>query len=416
MQTGNIHAREARLGDATNNTIATPEGRLHFEGDAQPILFHVVSATECDPTHLNQLGIQSLTAAAGIATSGLDTSAGATRRIEVVGIDGGEHTKGRLKGAYTQVDTTNESCLIKIKLNTTNAVWTQAGEWQIILDILTGCVTGKFTVFMPAFDIMEYSSREVFVTCDGAVYADKTAHGFDKSLAGPSAATELFSNDEAAGANVVIEVADTTGFYEGNTVFVSDSSNSEWCRIKTIVTNTSITVDDLTYSYSTAAGAKIDQIDYTQTVTTVPLQRGLTKIKTFDAGINSGLVFNYPKSEQVDDTKDLIISLQYIPTENNAGASVCKFRTQYVIAGLGDDIPQTIQYGTLVDADVIPPATKYQWTTDICTIPSAVHTGKHTIGIQVSREGADAGDTYTGDIELAAIVILEPSNKLGYEA
>ena len=83
---------------------------------------------------------------------------------------------------------------IKIKLNTTNAVWEQSGEWKIILDILSGDITGDFTIYMPPFSIMEYDTLEVYVTVNGATYAEITSRGFDVSVAGPSAAEELLSS------------------------------------------------------------------------------------------------------------------------------------------------------------------------------------------------------------------------------
>ena len=244
------------FGDDTNYTEFASDGKIRFHGSAQPVRFNIADSLMCDSTHHRMLKITELAAVDGITTSGLDTATGASRRVEVIGVDGGVQVKGRIKGAYAVGDTTHDSQRIKIKLNTTNATWEQAGEWRIILEIVSGCITGTFTVFMPAFSIMEYSQQEVFVTCDGTTYYTATARGFETSLAGPSAATEDFSNNESAGSDVVVEVVSTAGFYEGNEIFVSDSVSSEWAHIKSIDAGVSITITELTNSYTTANGAK----------------------------------------------------------------------------------------------------------------------------------------------------------------
>ena len=64
-------------------------------------------------------------------------------------------------------------------------------------------------------------------------------------------------NNEAAGSNVVIQIADTTGFEVDDEVKVEDDNASENAIITVVVTNTSITVDSLSNSYTTAANAKV---------------------------------------------------------------------------------------------------------------------------------------------------------------
>lgn len=405
------------FGNGVNKSFFEDDGKLHFAGDARPVLFSIFTATDCQPSTHNQFNITSLAAANGITADGLDQAIASGRVVEIIGINDGVYTKGVVGASYSQEDTTHESQIIKIRLSTMYALntWDQTSDWRLILDILSGDITGKFTIFMPPFSLLEYSTIEMYITDNGSTYYNRTSQGFDNSLSGSKAATENMVNNESAGSNVVIEVISTTGFYEGNHVLVSDSLNSEWSRITGIVTDTSITVDELANSYTTANSAKMEIIDYIKTVATLPLQRGLTKIKKFKANENSGLSFNYAKPHQVDDTTDLHITLQYVPTENNAGGNICKFRTQYVIYGVGEDIPQSIQYGTMVYADVTPPATKIQYIALLCAIPAAVHAGKRTFGIQIVRMGNDAGDTYTGNINFIAAVVSETTDKLGYE-
>ena len=410
-----LNRPKVRFGDKENYSIFESDGKLHFVGNARPVKFYPIHSTLCEPSHHNPFCLTSLTVADGITTDGLDTASDNSRRIEVIGIDGGYHVKGRLKVAYTQEDTAGESCLVKIRLNTTNATWEQASEWRLILDILSGPITGKFTCFMPAFSIMEYDVIEGYVTKEGAVYLVRTPSGFDKSLSGPSAASENFSNNESAGSNVVIEVADTTGFYEGNQIFVSDSQNSEWTRIKTIVTNTSITVKTLLNSYTIENSAKLEIFDYTRTPAITPTQRGLLKKYVFRAGYNSGIVFQFAIPQEIAPASDLLIILQYFASEANPSLLVVKRRTQYILKALGDDIPDSIQYGTLADSDMVPPAIVGNTISTMCVIPAATHAGKHIFAAKMTRLGADSGDTYNGDIKLIAFVIAATTRQLGYE-
>lgn len=414
---GNLQGYTSKAPTITDDGLMTLKNVLHFEGDARPVKFHIIDSRRCEPACHNPLALTSLAETNGITTDGLDTGASNTRRIKVIGVNGGVHVKGILKATYAREDTTNESIIIKIKLSTTNNTWTQAGEWRVTLDIATGpYLTGKFTCFMPAFSLMEYSFIEGYVTREGSTYLCLIHSGFDCSLAGPSAATENFSNNESAGSDVVIEVADTTGFYEGNKAFVSDSENSEWVRIKTIDAGVSITVHDLLNSYTTANGAKIELFDFTRTAYTYPAQRGILKSYVFKSNINSGVVFQYAIPQEIDPDSDIDITLQYLSTEANPSSHITKWRVQYLVYGLGEDIPDSMQYGTLVDVDVTPPATLGNTIASLCTIPSAVHSGKHIFGVKINRLGALAGDTHTGDIRLIAFIIPVVTKQLGYEA
>lgn len=404
-----------QFGDDSNYSEFLSDGKQHFTGDARPVKIIAVTGAQLLPSHHNPLHIVSLAAADGILTSGLDTGTGLSRRIEVKGIDGGIYVKGRIKGVYSQGNTSNNSQIIKIKLNTTNATWEQAGEWRIILNITDGCVVGNFTVFMPPFSIMEYSDFLVYVACDGTTYFEIDQMGFSRSLAGSSAATENFLNNEIAGSNVVIEVADTTGFYEGNQVLISDSENSEWERIKTIDPNTSITIYTLKNSYTTANGAKFDIIDYTQTAETLPTQRGLLKLKHFKTGINSGIEFQWAIPHDIDNNEDIGIVIQYAGTTTNAGEDVVKYRVQRKLTQMFSSIEESIQWETLVYGDFTPPSTLVNTISTLATISGEDHAGKHILSAQIIRVGSDAGDTYSGDIKVIGIAMTYTQDKLGYE-
>ena len=403
------------FGDDSNYSEFLSDGKQHFTGDARPAKIIAITGAQLLPSHHNPIHITSLAALNGILTSGLDTATGATRRIEVQGIDGGVYVKGRVKATYIQGDTSNASKIIKIKLNTTNATWEQSGEWRIILDITSGCVVGNFTIFMPPFSLMEYSDYSIYVTCDGATYLENDQMGFSRSLSGSSAVTENFLNDESAGSNVVVEVADTTGFYEGNLVFVSDSENSEWARIKTIIGNTSITIYTLENSYTTVNGAKFDIINYTQTAETLPTQRGMLKLKHFKTGVNSGIELQWGIPHDIDITEDIGIVIQYAGTTTNVGGDVVKCRLQWKLTQLLSSIEENVQYGTLVYSDCTPPATLVNTIATLATISGTDHSGKHVLSFEIMRVGSDAGDTYSGDIKVIGIAMTYTQNKLGYE-
>ena len=61
---------------------------------------------------------------------------------------------------------------------------------------------------------------------------------------------ELYTNDPSPGTSISLTVADTTGFSTGDSVVVSSSSGEEEAVITGIVTNTSITVDELLMDHS----------------------------------------------------------------------------------------------------------------------------------------------------------------------
>ncbi len=403
------------FGDSENYSKFESDGKLHFYGDARPVKVVAITGAQLLPSHHNPLSLTSLAAANGILTSGLDTATGSSRRIEVLGIDGGVYTKGRIKASYTQGDTSNCSPIIKIKLNTTNATWEQSGEWRIVLNITSGCYVGNFTIFMPAFSMMEYSDHVVYVARDGSTYFEIDQMGFSRSLAGANAATESFSNDEVAGSSVVVEVANTTGFYEGNEVFISDSVSSEWAQIKTIVTNTSITVDTLLNSYTTANGAKFDILDFTQTAETLPTQRGLLKLKHFKTGVNSGIEFQWAVPHDIDNDEALKVLIQYAGTTTNVGEAVTKWRLQWKLTQMFTSIEESFQYANLEYSDITPPSTLFNTVGTLVEIPGEDHAGKHVLSAQIVRIGLDAGDTYSGDIKVVGVAIQYTANKLGYE-
>lgn len=392
-------------------------GTFHFTGAGRPVILHALSSDKLHPSHHNPLEITSLAASAGITVDGMDTAPATNRRIEVVGIDGGINVKGRLINAYTRYDTTAKAKVIKIKLTTTNATWTQATQWRITLDIASGDdIIGDFTIHMPPFNIDQYNDLEVYVTKDGSTYALRGIQHFCTSVAGSVAATEPMLNNESAGSDVVIDVTSTTGFYVGNKCLVSDDNNNEFARIKSISLNSSITVNSISNNYTTAANAKLDIIDYTKTAIPRQIQRGMMSVYVLLPSINSGIIGQLPIPHSIDTSEDIGITLQYLPTTNNAGNATVRFRLQYLVKGIGVDIPDSYQYGTSLFSTLTPPATKVNALHILGSIPAAIHSGKHALSVKLVREGIDALDTYTGDIKVIAIIFSWRDKQLGYEA
>lgn len=62
-----------------------------------------------------------------------------------------------------------------------------------------------------------------------------------------------YTNDPAAGSNIVLNVASTSGFQIGDSITVSSSAGSETTRISALVTNTSITALSLALNHTTSS-------------------------------------------------------------------------------------------------------------------------------------------------------------------
>ena len=401
------------FGDSQNYSEFKPDGRLHFTGDARPNKLSVFSSDFLFPTHHNPLEITEIS---GIASS---ITVGASNKIDVLGYNGGINVKGRLKNlTFSAVDTTTESSIIMIHLFADNAAgWSNATQWRITLTIVSGSVTGDFTVYMPPFNLEKGDTIEGFVASDGAIYLKRTRGcSFDCSVAGSEYASENMKNNESADSNVVVEVEDTTGFYVGNLTNISDDDNNEVSRIKAVDPNTSITVDALSNSYTTAKNAKLEVIDYVRTTLMRPAQRGLLRTNILKAGINSGVVFEYGIPHTIDSTEDIGIVLQYITMQDNGTSQNVRLRAQYLIKGVGEFVPESVQYGTLIFATWSPPAIKTNGIVAVGVIPAAVHAGKHILSIRFTRMGTDVIDTYTGDVKIIAMILTSKDIRLGYEA
>jgi hypothetical protein len=91
--------------------------------------------------------------------------------------------------------------------------------------------------------------------------------------------TRTATNNPAAGSSVVINMTNTAIFHSANNgdiVSISDGSNSEYARVTVVVANTSITVDSLSFSYTTPTIAPLDcASSITERVTDLTKQDGI---------------------------------------------------------------------------------------------------------------------------------------------
>lgn len=392
-------------------------GYLIFEGEERYVDMKAFTSFDVCPTHHAPLEITAL-ADPGYISSTLTDAPDANRYLRIRAINGGLLVKGLQKNVYVQGDTTSVGGVIKIVISTKNASWTQATAWTLIIDITTGSVTGQFTIYCPPFNLGAYEEIRFFVTDDGATYYSRERCGFNDFMCGSVAAEEMTTNNLTAGVNVVCNVVSTTGFYVGSKVFVSDSENSEWGRIKSIITDTSITIISLSNSYTTEHSSKLEMVVTTRTAIISVVHRNVGKFFRLPAGVKSGVTLQFGIPHHIDKTEPLKLGLQYLSKSANAAEQVIKLRLQYDCIKYMGSYPVSNQFGTLkyttftpgVTADInavvsLPEIPVSDWVED--GYPKNAH------AMQVVRLGNDSEDTYTGDIDIVAILYLMKSDRLG---
>lgn len=395
---------------------------LSLTGDGRYVNLIPFTSMDIFPTHHSPLEITAL-ADPGYISCTLTNKPNANRHISISTIDGGIHVKGRQKSdigaGYTQGNTTAAGTTTLICLNTKNASWTQATDWTLIIDIATGNVTGQFTIHCPAFTLDIYDHIEFYITNDGATYYSKESYGFNDFVCGTTPADELITNDSlTAGSNVVCNVASTTGFHVGNKVSVSDSEDSEWTRIKSLIENTSITLTSLTNNYTKVNGAKLEIINTTRTAHLSVVHRNIGKFFRFLPGVKSGMTLQFGIPYHIDSTEPLKIAFQYIARSANAGEQVAKMRTQYICSTINESLPISDQFATLKYSTFVPVAAAD--IMNVAMLPEVpisewVENGTprraHTM--QFCRLGDDDEDTYTGSIDIVGIIYVLKSDELG---
>jgi len=114
--------------------------------------------------------------------------------------------------------------------------------------------TEGITVFSGRMESIDPRESDGYIELEGSDYIGDLQGEYIIEAYG--IAQDIGSNI-SPGSSVVISIADTTGFEEDDEVKVSDSSGNETATITSLVLNTSITVDTLTNSYTTARDADV---------------------------------------------------------------------------------------------------------------------------------------------------------------
>lgn len=405
-----------KLGKGPDCIDISETGSLVMKGGARYVDLKALSSMDVFPTHHAALEVTAL-ADPGYVSSSLDNPPNANRFLSICTVDGGLNVKGRQSGSYSQGDTTAVGAITMICINTKNASWVQETCWYLVIDIAIGNVTGHFTIFCPPFNLESFDRIKLYITNDGATYYSKERYGFNDFICGSEAAEEVTTNNLTAGSNVVCNVVDTAGFHVGGKVFVSDSLNSEWTRIKSIIVNTSITVSFLSNNYTIVNGSKLDVVPTTRTAYLSVVHRNVGKLFKLLPDINSGATLQFGVPHHIDKTEPLKIAFQYIARSPNPGSQVVKIRTQNINQKIYEVCPESDQYGILRNTTFIPSATvDINNVAPLPEIPVSDWvdvTPKRVHLMQVVRMGADAGDTFAGAIDVVAIVYLMKSEKLG---
>jgi hypothetical protein len=401
----------SRFGDGINYSYFEADGKLHFVGDARPVVFKPLDSSMFSSTHHNPLTITRLDGMTAIGPTVSNND-----RIQVTGINGGLNVKGRLKGtSFTQGDITAEGFIIKIAVTTVAvAGWSYSSQWRLELDINIGSVSGLFTVFLPPFNLEKYDLLEGYICDDGSVYFGYIGEHFLTWAAGSEFSTEVVTNVPSP-TNLTCLVASTAGLYVGNKVDIADDSNLEVTRIASIDSNVSVTVVSLTNTYDNGT-VNLTLINCVRSPIYRPIQRGLFKTFIFKSGVNAGVVSQFAIPHTIDPSEDIEIMFQCLPTEDNSLNKTVRLRIKYTLAGLEEDIPESMQYGEFLYSTCTPPATKQMTIHAIGAIPAASHAGKHALSFQLARLGSDVLDTYEGNVRLVAVVLVYRDKQLGYEA
>jgi hypothetical protein len=335
------------------------------------------------------------------------------RRVEIFGIGSGYNLKARQSNTFTLGETLTESEATIVRISTKNASWTQTSQWRLTLNISSGEFTGKFTVYLPIFKLDIYSDLYLWITNDGASYFGGSCEcSFDNFAAGHSDATEDLTSDISAGSNVVCVVADTTGFYLGDKVYLKDTDNDEWCRIKAISTNTSITVDSLAFNYTSASINKdivIKTPGYRR-----KSRRSLINYPSMVSDSNVGVTTQMGLPHSKDDDENIKVLIQYMGSSDNATNKKIKIRLQYLPLPIGDVCEPSNEKGTVLNGFLTPPTTAYtHYYESIFSISASDFGTAHAVAFQIVRLGADAEDEYAGDLIIIAVLILTKNNRIG---
>lgn len=386
-----------------------------FTGDGRYGILDIFDNNRLMPSCHSPFQLTALVDEAPVTT--LSTQPDNGRLLEICGVDGGYVIKGRDAVNFVIGDTTTESKMVLVKLACGES-WVQTEDWRLTLNIASGEVTGKMTFYGPPFNLSARGFMFFWLTNDGASYYGGNAEcDFSHFAAGSTSATEDLTSDILAGSSVICLMSDTSGFYLGDKVYLKDSENDEWCRITAIDSNISITVNTLTNDYTIGNGASINKDVCIQTPAyRRKMRRCLINYPSMTAGINTGVTSQMGLPHSMDNSEDVTVLIQYMGSADNATDKKIKMRLQYITIPIGDVCEPSDERGIVKYGYLTPPAVAYtHYYESIFTVPQSDIGTAHAAAFQVVRLGADAEDTYDGDLTIIAVLVLTKNNSLGMD-
>jgi hypothetical protein len=162
---------------------------------------------------------------------------------EVVTIAGASNTRFISLQEVETLGNASKSCTITLE----NADESLSDSYEAYDTIVIE--TEGVTVFNGRISSIDIQESDGIIEIEGSDYIGDLQGEYIIEAYGIS---QDIGSDISAGSLVVISITDTTGFEEGDSVTVTDDNNSENATITAVVANTSITVDELSNSYTTA--------------------------------------------------------------------------------------------------------------------------------------------------------------------
>lgn len=399
-----------KLGKGEDYVGIADDGFLTLHGEARTSRITTFACENWYTTHHDPLGIKAL-ADPGYISSTLSTAPDANRRLRVVGVGDGIHMKREQAASWTTGDITHNAVFGYITITTKNASWEQTSAWRLELDITTGKVTGKMTIYLPPFKLDSYEELHFWISDDGASYCGGRGECEFKCFgAGAAETDEVLTSNISPGNNVICPVADTTGFYLGDKVRLEDDNNAEWNRITAINTNTSITAGHLDHGYTMAANVKIKKYKCVETPYGIlHMRRGMGRLCCLRANVPSGVAGHYPFPFTQDPDSPLKVAIVFCGSIDNPTSETVRLRLQYIPTGPGDNALSE-DWGKIKYITVIPGANAGDFVETLFSGGFEVSANeiqdKKAIQLQLVRMGDDSvNDTYTGCLLVVAVLI-----------
>ena len=124
----------------------------------------------------------------------------------------------------------------------------------------------------------------------------------------------------------------------------------------------------------------------------------------------SRMRYSFPVPDDWVTGTDIIIEAYWTPSNTNAGNVSWVF--DYASLGIGDTV-DVAAFSTINTSQAAPGVDSQLTTTDaLFTIPSTSITSDEMVNFRLSRNGADAGDTFTGNANIQMLRIRYTGKKV----